>query len=116
MTRETGGLVGTCGVDNLIADIFPPTIVMTIDLKTKGVYERGTVMSIESDGTYEVLGSGSGAASCVIAEDTIAEDEIATAYRSGHFYRNGLVLGEYELTAADEDNLRKAGILLSDGI
>lgn len=41
----------------------------------------------------------------------------AAAYRSGHFHRNALILQNgYELTPDDENNLRLAGIFLSDGI
>ena len=42
---------------------------------------------------------------------------VATAYRTGHFNRNKLITnGSYALTAADEEVLRAAGILLSDAI
>lgn len=41
----------------------------------------------------------------------------ATAYRSGHFYRAALIVSDgYELSGDDENNLRLAGIFLSDGI
>lgn len=115
--RITGGKIGECTPDNLIASTYPPAIPFTIDLTTSGIIERGTVMSLEADGTYAVLGTGTGTASCVIADTTEEDDVMATAYRTGHFYRNGLIVGDgYELTDTDENNLRLAGILLSDGI
>ncbi len=41
----------------------------------------------------------------------------ATAYRTGHFARNKLAVASgYTLKATDEEELRKAGILLSDAI
>lgn len=41
----------------------------------------------------------------------------ATAYRTGHFARNKLAVASgYALKATDEEELRKAGILLSDAI
>ena len=117
MAKVTGNPIGTMTPDNLIASMFPPAEAFTIDLKTSGVIERGTVMSLESDGKYEVLGKGTGTASCVLAETTEADDVVGVAYRTGHFYRNGIKVGsEYALTETDENNLRLAGILLSDGL
>ena len=117
MGKITGNMIGSLKPDNLIARIYPPVEAFIIDLKESGIIERGTVMSLEDDGTYAVLGAGAGTASCIIADTTTEEDVIATAYRTGHFYRNGLVVADgYELTATDENNLRLAGILLSDGI
>lgn len=117
MGRITGGMIGNLQSDNLIARTYPPVEVFVIDLKESGIIERGTVMSMENDGTYTVLGTGAGTASCIIADTTVEDDVTATAYRTGHFYRNGLTAADgYELTAADENNLRLAGILLSDGM
>lgn len=133
MARTTGGMIGSLKPDNLIAHISPAPEVFVIDLKESGLIERGTVMSMESDGTYAVMGTGTGKASCIIADTTEEDDVTAIAYRTGHFYRNGLILSsttettgegedaettvtEYELTAEDENDLRLAGILLSDGI
>lgn len=117
MGRTTGGMIGSLQPDNLIARMYPPAEAFVIDLAESGIIERGTVMSLEDDGTYAVLGAGSGAASCIIADTTLEDDVTATAYRTGHFYRNGLVVADgYELTATDENNLRLAGILLSDGM
>ena len=123
MERQTGGLIGTLAADNLIASAYPPAEAFVIELVTPGVIERGTVMRFEAaTGKYKVLGTAvgenetAGPASCIIAETTLETDLYATAYRTGHFYRNLLIVAdEYTMTAADEDNLRKAGILLSDG-
>ena len=39
------------------------------------------------------------------------------AYRTGHFNRNALIVKEgYTMTKADEEELRKGGILLDDAI
>lgn len=59
-------------------------------------------------------------ANCILAEDvevgTIA-DVTVLAYRTGHFARNKLAVASgYTLKATDEEELRKAGILLSDAI
>lgn len=114
MVRVTGGQIDKLTPDNLIAKAYPPTDSFVIELETPGAYSRGTVLSLESDGKYEVLGSGSGTASAVLSDDTLEDDDTAVAYRTGHFNRNALIMAEnYELTATDENNLRLAGILLS---
>ena len=54
----------------------------------------------------------------ILTDDTdVTAGAVATAYRTGHFARNKLHTdGSYTLTAADEEILRNAGILLSDAI
>lgn len=118
MVRETGGEIGCCEPDNLIAKAVPSPDVFIVSLKTPGIIPRGTVLTREDDGSYEVLGNGtSGPASCIVAETTEEEDQTAVAYRSGHFYRNALLAhDETEIFADDENNLRLAGIFLSDGV
>lgn len=127
MDWKTDGRVDSTGMDNLIAKLSPPPDTFLVELKTKGAYKRGTVLSLESNGTYEVLGAGKGKASCILADATAEEDDIAVAYRSGHFNRNALICAEkttendgesvtteHELTATEENDLRLAGIFLSD--
>ena len=115
MDRITGQVLDINQPDNLIAKLFPQTDSFVIELKTPGAYRRGTVLSLESDGKYEVLGVGSGNASAVLADPTLETDDTAVAYRSGNLNRNALIVAEnYTLTAADENNLRMAGIFLSD--
>lgn len=117
MTRQTGGLVDNLGVDNLIAKIYPQPDPFVVELATPGAYARGTVLSFEADGKYEVLGSGSGTASAILSDDTLENDDTAVAFRSGHFNRKALIVADgYALTAADENNLRLAGIFLSDAM
>ena len=117
MERTTGGRIGRTSSDNLLSKLYPQEDSFIVELKTPGAYARGTVMSRESDGTYEVLGNGSGTASVILADPTLSDDSSAVAYRSGHFNRNALIVkGGYELTAEDENNLRNAGIFLSDAL
>lgn len=128
MAWKTGGRVDATQPDNLIAKLSPQPDSFIVELKTPGAYKRGTVLSLESGGKYEVLGLGSGTADAVLADDTAAEDESAVAYRRGHFNRKALICGvvkaakeggedtPYTMTAADENNLRRAGIYLSDMI
>ena len=58
-------------------------------------------------------------AAYILAEDVDAgeEDVVASAYRSGSFIRNALIVKEgYTLTAEDEAALRNGGIYLSDAV
>lgn len=118
MAYITPDLLGTTAEDNLIAGVSPATRVIAVDLTTSGVITRGTVMSRESDGTYAVLGAGTGTAAGILAQDTEEDDVIAEIYITGFFCRDVLTVADgYELTADDEFNLRQAGpILLTDGI
>lgn len=127
MTITTGGVIGSCTTDNLIAKLYPPVDAFIVALTTPGAYARGTVLCLESDGTYSVMGASTsgdgdnkeltGTPAAVLADDTASTDTTASAYRSGHFYRNKMIVAEgYTMTDADEDNLRRAGIFLSDGV
>jgi hypothetical protein len=59
-------------------------------------------------------------ANCILADvATIASDAevVAVAYRLGHFNRNKIIVKSgYTFTADDEEDLRKAGIILSDAV
>mgnify|MGYP006988971797 FL=1 len=62
MAITTGGVIGSFTPDNLIAKPYPPTDAFIVELETSGAYSRGTVLCLESDGTYSVIGA-SGTAS-----------------------------------------------------
>ena len=92
-------------------------------------YKRGTVMALPAgtagDGKLVILGSTATTnetltANCILAEDVevgTTADVTVLAYRTGHFARNKLAVASgYTLKATDEEELRKAGILLSDAI
>ena len=112
--------VGSSSADNLIAKIHPAaeTIGVTIPAGS-GIVKRGTVLALNG-GAYSVLAAATtGKANCVLADDVDATDSdvVAVAYRCGHLNRNALIVAEgYTLTAADIEELRKGGILLSDMI
>lgn len=114
--KITGGKIGSRGADKLFAGVFPAPATFVVELKTAGEYERGTVLSLESDGTYEVLGKGTGKASAILERTAYTEEaDTAIAYRSGHFNRGALLMDEgHTLSAEEENDLRLAGIFLSD--
>ena len=120
MNRELVRVIRTTGQDNLIAKLTPAAETFGIKVKAgEGELARGTVLAVTSAGTYEMLGKTTGAvASCVLADPVDAGGTsavTAVAYRSGNFNRAALIAKSgYTMTAADEDNLRKYDIILTD--
>lgn len=118
MNKHLSHKVGEIGQDNLTAKLFPPAETFGVKIPSgAGVLKRGTVLALV-DGAYAILGAGNtGKANCVLVEDVDATDgeAVGVAYRTGHFNRKALIVAEgYTLTVADEEELRKGGILLSD--
>lgn len=111
--------VGSIGQDNLIAKLFPPAQEFGVVIPAgSGVMERGTVLALVDD-KYAILSSdNTGKANCVLSVDVDAsgeDDVVAVAYKVGHLNRKALKMAKgYELTVADEEELRKGGILLTD--
>lgn len=142
MGRRLDENLGSVGFDNLIAGMYPPAEVFHICFRKEGTaaaeYKRGTLLALsDADGKYVIMGAtpqsittgeGDGAvtvtenlaANAVLAEDVYVgtkSDEVAVAYRTGHFNANGLIVAnDYEITEADKETLRSKGILLSDAV
>ena len=119
MNKELCRKVGETGQDNLIAKLVPPAEPFGVKIAAgQGVLARGAVLAL-SGTDYVVLDSETtGKANCVLSDPVDASGEnpvAAVAYRTGHFNRKALIVAEgYTMTAADEEELRKGGILLSD--
>jgi len=118
MSKNLSNKVGEIGQDNLIAKLFPPAETFGVKIPAgAGALKRGTVLALVGD-AYAVLATGNtGKANCVLADDVDATEgeAVGVAYRTGHFNRKALIVAEgYTLTATDEEELRKGGILLSD--
>lgn len=119
MAKNLCSKVGECVMDNLIAKLFPPAETFGVTIPAKaGVLKRGTVLAL-NDGAYSVLAAGTtGKANCILADDVDASGDApvtAVAYRTGHFNTKALIVADgYTLTAADKEELRKGGILLSE--
>lgn len=136
MSQRLDKDLGACVPDNLInsptpaADVFSVTIRK---LSAEATLKRGTVLALSASGTAAdgkmvILGTEAHktgdnvdevlTANCVLCDDIkvgTAADVTALAYRTGHFNRNKLIVKSgYTLKAADEEELRKCGILLSD--
>lgn len=138
--RELMNKVGEIGQDNLIAGAFPPaefTGVTIRALTKETILVRGTVLAKSSiDGKVVILGTeaapakeASGGnpavpaetltAAYILSDDTLVgtEDVGTVAYRAGNFNAKALTMaGEYELTEADRDDLRKYRIALNDNM
>lgn len=125
--------LGAVGFDNLISGTYPPAEVFSVNIRKESAaavtYKRGTVLAISAgsagDGKLVILGTAAVAnetltANCVLAEDVevgTADDAVAVAYRTGHFNSNTLITAnDHEITAADKEALRMAGILISDAV
>ena len=127
MLNET---IGSVAYDELINGANPSTDVFHVTLRklgTAGTIKRGTVLALSTgsagDGKFVILGTSAAAnetltANCILADDYevgTSADVTAVAYRLGHFNRNKLIVkAGYTFTAADEEDLRKEGIILDD--
>lgn len=130
MSKRLDENLGSVGYDGLIvanepvADVF--TVTIHKEATAAATYKRGTVLALSAgDGKLVILGSTATTnetltANCILAEDVevgTTADVTVLAYRTGHFARNKLAVASgYTLKATDEEELRKAGILLSDAI
>ena len=124
MSKRLDETLGHVGPDNLIADMYPPADVFSVQLTAgQGILERGTLLARKDDGTMEMIGTETtGKANAVLSDpvdtgDAEGEAVPGIAYRTGHFNTNRLIVAEgYEITAADKEALRAAGILTSDAV
>lgn len=112
--------IGSVGYDNLINGLYPPAEVFSVQLAAgQGVLERGALLAKTDDGMKLISSATTGKANAVLAEtaDTTGGAVYGQAYRTGHFNANALIVGDgYEITAADKEALRVAGILISDAV
>lgn len=127
MLNET---IGSVAYDELINGANPSTDVFHVTLRkldTAGTIKRGTVLALSTgsagDGKFVIIGTSAASnetltANCILADDYevgTSADVTAVAYRLGHFNRNKLIVkAGYTFTAADEEDLRKEGIILDD--
>lgn len=119
--------IGSVAFDGLIVANIPEADVFHVSIRAnEGALVRGTVLSLSTgsagDGKMVILGTTAItnetlAANCILAEAvTVGATAVtALAYRTGHFNRDALTVKTgYTMTAANEEDLRKGGILLSD--
>ena len=121
MSKRLDENIGAVEYDGLIVNNVPVADVVTVKLAAgTGIKVRGTVVTGTPGGELAPVSAALVATkgTYVLADDTdVTEATTAAAYRTGHFARSKLATdGSYVLTAADEEILRNAGILISDAI
>ena len=132
MSKRLDENIGAVEYDGLIVNNVPVADVFSVTIRKETaatVLKRGTVLALPAgtagDGKLVILGSTATTnetltAHCILAEAVEAgttADVTALAYRTGHFARNKLIVKNgCTMTATDEEELRKGGILLSDAI
>lgn len=124
MSKRLDENIGAVEYDGLIVNNVPVADVVTVKLKAgTGILKRGTVVTGAAGAELAPAAAALSATNgtYILTDDTddtdVTAGAVATAYRTGHFARNKLHTdGSYTLTAADEEILRNAGILLSDAI
>lgn len=114
-------VVGRLDYDLLIANANHPADVCHVTIAAGAAHRKGEVLEILDGGKCDILGTTAenAVAGYILAEDVDAseEDAVASAYRSGSFIRNALLVKEgYTLTEKDEAALRNGGIYLSDAV
>lgn len=110
--------VGSCTQDNLIAGSRHPLDICQVVIKAGQNLKRGTLLEADTEaGKYVIRGTNTDAEpEYILADDVDAteEDTVGTAYRSGEFAENALIVKEeYEITEKDRKILRNAGIFLN---
>lgn len=121
--------IGSVAFDGLIVANTPEADVFHVSIRAnEGALARGAVLALSTgsagDGKMVILGTTAITnetltANCILAEAvTVGATAVtALAYRTGHFNRDALtVKAAYTMTAANEEDLRKGGILLSDAV
>ena len=108
------------GYDKLIYNVDQVPDAVTVKIAaSQGQHESGAVLvgtaGAELSHCSKVLADTD--VVYILAEDIDATEATnATAYRTGHFCRDGINTKSYQLTAADEEHMRKEGIILSDAL
>ena len=91
----------------------------------EGVLSRGTVVAMSSEsGKCVILGTAASEGETltpygIICDevDATSADAVATAYRTGHFNKEALIVDDnYTMTDADEAALRNGGIYLDSAM
>ena len=133
MTNRLDETVGSVEYDELINSGNPAADVFSVTIRKEATeaktLKRGTVLALSGgtagDGKLVVLGitakeNETLTANCILADDVevgTTADKDATAYRTGNFNRNKLIVADgYTLKATDEEELRKCGIILNTAI
>lgn len=122
MSKKLNETIGTVEYDGLFVSNIPVADVVHVKLAAgEGTLKRGTVVTGAPGGELAAAAAALVATNgtYILTDDVELSDTVtvATAYRSGHFARNKVSTdGKHTLTAADEEILRKSGILFADAV
>ena len=120
MSKKLNETIGAVEYDGIINSACHTDVVTVQIAAGNGALKRGTIVTGTAGGALAPVAAALKAenGTYILTDDIDATNAtVATAYRTGHFNRNMLIInGSYALTAADEEVLRAAGILLSDAI
>lgn len=101
--------------DKLIAGNTMPMIAKGIKIaKGAGTLKRGTLLGTDSIGAYKQTGIDGIGVNCILADDIDATEEeaVASAYLTGEFNTDAVILPEGKEITSYETELRKLGIFL----
>ena len=119
MAQRLDSVIGSMSPDNLLNGLYPAAEVFRVQLAAgQGILERGTLLATSDAGMVKISAATTGKVNAVLAETVDATEAVnGIAYRTGHFNGNCLIVADnYEITAADKEALRVAGILISDAV
>lgn len=120
MSKKLNETIGAVEYDGIINSACHADVVTVQIAAGNGTLKRGTIVTGTAGSALAPVAAALDASNgtYILTDDTdVSVATVATAYRTGHFNRNKLITnGSYALTAADEEVLRAAGILLSDAI
>lgn len=123
MSKKLNETIGAVEYDGLFVSNTPVADVVHVKLAAgEGTLKRGTVVTGAPGGDLAAAAAALVATNgtYILTDDVVLSADvatIATAYRTGHFARNKMITnGTYKLTAADEEILRKSGILFADAV
>lgn len=117
--------VGESPTDNLFNDVTVPVLTKSVLLQSgQGVLPRGTVLGIITASELAVTvdsskTDGSEKADCILTDDVETGDEtpvVATAYSSGLFNANALIVGGTDTVDVHKKELRALGIYTKESI
>lgn len=123
MSKRLNETIVAVEYDGLIVGNVPVADAVSVKLAANaGVLKRGTIVTGTAGGELSQLSAAieDTNATYILTDDVDTGTDgavVATAYRTGHFARGKLLTGsEYALTAADEEILRRSGIMLDEAI
>ena len=120
MSKKLNETIGAVEYDGIINNACHADVVTVQIAAGNGTLKRGTIVTGTAGSALAPVAAALDASNStyILTDDTdVSVATVATAYRTGHFTGNALIVADgYEITAADKEALRVAGILISDAV